>query len=179
MIGALMPRPYARVAPPHPPKRMKPPAGPARHADDHLNRVMARPDGERIIGPMPSSSGSDSNGRPHVIVVGGGFAGVACVRRLARVEDMHVTLVDRNNYHQFQPLLYQVATSQLASSDIAYSLRKLFRDNPNVDVKLGEVRSMDPVAHRVETTDGEIYRGHALVLAAGSQPNFFRTPGAE
>ena len=57
---------------------------------------------------------------------------------------MRVTLIDRNNYHQFQPLLYQVATSQLASSDIAYSLRKLFRDDANVDVKLGEVASLDP-----------------------------------
>jgi len=56
----------------------------------------------------------------NVVVVGGGFAGVGCVRRLARHDDVHVTLIDRNNYHQFQPLLYQVATSQLASSDIAY-----------------------------------------------------------
>jgi NADH dehydrogenase len=140
---------------------------------------MARSSGERIIRPMPPSPGSDTNGRPHVIVVGGGFAGVGCARRLARVEDMHVTVVDRNNYHQFQPLLYQVATAQLASSDIAYSLRKLFRNSPNVDVKLGEVRAMDPATHSVETTDGHVYRGDALVLAAGSQPNFFRTPGAE
>ena len=128
---------------------------------------------------MPGSPGSDRNGSPHVIVVGGGFAGVGCARRLARVDDMRVTLLDRNNYHQFQPLLYQVATSQLASSDIAYSLRKLFRDSPNVDVKLAEVRSMDPATHSVETTDGHVYRGDALVIAAGSQPNFFRTPGAE
>ncbi|MEN3285088.1 MAG: hypothetical protein V7607_6228 [Solirubrobacteraceae bacterium] len=119
------------------------------------------------------------DGQLHVVIVGGGFAGVGCARRLADHDDVRVTLIDRNNYHQFQPLLYQVATSQLASSDIAYSLRKLFHDNMNVDVKLGEVASLDPATHSVTTTDGERYAGDALVLAAGSQPNFFRTPGAE
>jgi NADH dehydrogenase len=92
---------------------------------------------------------------------------------------VRITLVDRNNYHQFQPLLYQVATSQLASSDIAYSLRKLFADNENVNVKLGEVASLDPEAKTVTTTDGETFTGDALVLAAGSQPNFFGTKGAD
>jgi len=92
---------------------------------------------------------------------------------------VHVTLIDRNNYHQFQPLLYQVATSQLAPSDIAYSLRKLFADSPNVDVKLAEVEAIDPATRTVTTTHGERITGDALVVAAGSQPNFFRTPGAE
>ena len=78
-----------------------------------------------------------TEGQLHVVIVGGGFAGVGCARRLADRDDVRVTLIDRNNYHQFQPLLYQVATSQLASSDIAYSLRKLFHDRINVDVKLG------------------------------------------
>jgi NADH dehydrogenase len=115
----------------------------------------------------------------HVIVVGGGFAGVGCIRSLAGHDELRVTLLDRNNYHQFQPLLYQVATSQLAPSDIAYSLRKLVRDHPNVDVKLAEVTAVDPAAHTVTTADGDRIEGDALVLAGGSQPNFFRTPGAE
>jgi NADH dehydrogenase len=115
----------------------------------------------------------------HVVVVGGGFAGVGCARRLARHDDVHVTLIDRNNYHQFQPLLYQVATSQLAPSDISYSLRKLFDDDLNVDVKLGEAAKVDPVTHTVTTSDGDRYAGDTVVLAAGSQPNFFRTPGAD
>src|ERR671920_2596641 len=105
----------------------------------------------------------------------GGFAGVACARRLAGHDDVHVTLVDRNNYHQFQPLLYQVATSQLAPSDIAYSLRKLFLDDEDVDVVLGEVDSVDLAGHAVTTTEGLRVEGDVLVLAAGSQPNFFRT----
>ena len=82
----------------------------------------------------------------HVVVVGGGFAGVGCVKRLAGEAGVRVTLIDRHNYHQFQPLLYQVATSQLASSDVAFSLRKLFHDDHNVDVKLAEVASLDPAS---------------------------------
>jgi NADH:ubiquinone reductase (H+-translocating) len=122
---------------------------------------------------------SPENGQRHVLIVGGGFAGVGAARRLAARDGVRVTLIDRNNYHQFQPLLYQVATSQLAPSDIAYSLRKLFADSPNVDVKLAEVESIDPAARAVTTTHGERIEGDALVLAAGSQPNFFHTPGAE
>jgi NADH dehydrogenase len=124
---------------------------------------------------------SRDNGAPqqHVVVVGGGFAGLGCVKRLAREDGVRVTLIDRHNYHQFQPLLYQVATSQLASSDIAFSLRKLFRNHENVNVKLGDVVAVDPAARAVELADGERFAGDALVVAAGSRPNFFRTPGAE
>jgi NADH dehydrogenase len=122
----------------------------------------------------------DDDGTPlHVVVVGGGFAGIGCVKRLAGERHARVTLIDRHNYHQFQPLLYQVATSQLASSDIAFSLRKLFRDKENVDVKLGDVVELDPAARTVALEGGQRYTGDALVIAAGSRPNFFRTPGAE
>jgi NADH dehydrogenase len=124
---------------------------------------------------MPPDAG---NGRRHVIVVGGGFAGVGCVRRLAKHRDVRVTLIDQNNYHQFQPLLYQVATSQLAPSDVAYSLRKLFQGEENVRVKLGQVAELDPEARSITTADGERLAGDDLVLAAGSRPNFFHTPGA-
>jgi len=117
------------------------------------------------------------NGR-HVVVVGGGFAGLGCARELARHDDVHVTLIDQHNYHQFQPLLYQVATCQLAAGDIAFSLRRLFGSRPNVDVRLGEVASLDPEARAVTTTDGRRIAGDAVVIAAGSQPNFFRTRGA-
>src|SRR3954465_5306880 len=114
-----------------------------------------------------------------VVIVGGGFAGVGAARRLAKHDDVHVTLLDRNNYHQFQPLLYQVATSQLASADISYSLRKLFRGCENVDVKMATAASVDPSTRTVDTTAGDSFTGDAVVLAAGSQPNFFRTPGAD
>jgi NADH dehydrogenase len=122
---------------------------------------------------------TSGNGQKHVVVVGGGFAGVGAARRLAKERAVRVTLVDRNNYHQFQPLLYQVATSQLAPSDVAFSLRKLFGGDENVDVKLAEVASLDPATRTVTTRDGQSWTADAVVLAAGSQPNFFRTPGAE
>jgi NADH dehydrogenase FAD-containing subunit len=115
----------------------------------------------------------------HVIIVGGGFAGLGCARGLARRRGVRVTLLDRNNYHQFQPMLYQVATSQLAPADVAYSLRKVFLRAENVDLRLVEAVSIDPVARAVATKTGEVYQGDYLVLAAGSQPNFFKTPGAE
>ena len=112
-------------------------------------------------------------------IVGGGFAGVACARKLAASKDLHVTLIDKNDYHQFQPLLYQVATSMLAAGDIAYPLRKIAAEFDDFDTKRAEVVAIDPVARTVTTRRGETYTGDYLVLAAGSQPNFFGTPGAE
>ena len=121
---------------------------------------------------------SAANGRRHVVIVGGGFAGLGCAVRLAEHKNVDVTLIDRNNYHQFQPLLYQVATSQVAPSDIAHSFRAVFADQSNVDVKLAEISVVDAATRTVATKDGEEWTGDALVLAAGSQPNFFHTPGA-
>jgi NADH dehydrogenase len=112
------------------------------------------------------------------VIVGGGFAGIGCARELAGEDAVHVTLVDQHNYHQFQPLLYQVATSQLAATSIASSLRKMFHDYPNVDVKLGEVTEVNTAAHSVRTGAGGLIEGDVLVLAAGAQANFFNTPGA-
>ena len=125
---------------------------------------------------MPHDSSAD--GKHRVVIVGGGFAGLACAQQLAGHEEVEVTLIDRNNYHQFQPLLYQVATSQLAPSDIAHSLRGVFADRPNVDVKLAEIAGVDPKTRTVTSKEGQEWSGDVLVLAAGSQPNFFNTPGA-
>ena len=82
----------------------------------------------------------------HVVIVGGGFAGLGCARALAHRREVRVTLLDKNNFHQFQPMLYQVATSQLAPADVAYSLRKAFLRTENVDLKLTEAVSIDPDA---------------------------------
>ena len=117
--------------------------------------------------------------RTRVVVVGGGFAGVACARALAKHDDIDVTLIDKNDYHQFQPLLYQVATSMLAPGDIAYPLRRIAAEYEGFVAKRGEVTSIDPSAKTVTTATGETYGGDYIVLAAGSQPNFFKTPGAE
>ena len=115
----------------------------------------------------------------HVVIVGGGFAGLGCARKLAKSDNVRVTLLDKNNFHQFLPLLYQLATAQLGSGDIATSLRRSLHGHANVDVKMGEVTAVNPSTRTVTTRIGESYQGDFLVLAAGSQANFFGTPGAE
>ena len=121
---------------------------------------------------------ADRDGQsPRVVIVGGGFAGVACAKALAD-EDVDVLLLDRNNYHQFQPLLYQVASAALSPSDVGTPLRMLFRDHKTVDFKQADVVDVDIAGHTVRTADGQRYTGDYLVLAVGSQPNFFRTAGA-
>jgi len=122
---------------------------------------------------------SENAPQTHVVIVGGGFAGLGCARTLAKADDVRVTLIDRHNYHQFQPLLYQVASAELATSDVATSLRESLRGRANVDVKMAEVMVADPKTLTVTTRDGASYQGDYLVLAAGSQANFFNTRGAE
>ena len=114
----------------------------------------------------------------HVVIVGGGFAGMACAKHLAKDHDLRITLIDRNNYHQFQPLLYQVATAQLGSSDIASPLRTLSIQHPNIAVKLAEVTAVDPAARSVTTQTGETYSGDFVVLAAAQSAQLLPTPGA-
>src|SRR4029453_7384136 len=87
---------------------------------------------------------TDDQGRKRVVVVGGGFAGVACARGVAKRGDVAGTLIDGNHYHQFQPLLYQVATSMLAARDIAYPLRKIAAEYDSFQAKRGEVVALDP-----------------------------------
>ncbi|MFF2843396.1 NAD(P)/FAD-dependent oxidoreductase [Paenarthrobacter sp. NPDC057981] len=113
-----------------------------------------------------------------VIVVGGGFAGVAAAKGLGR-KGVRVLLIDSNNYHQFQPLLYQVATSQIGVSAIARPLRSVFRRLKTVKVLTARVESVDAAQRTVTTADGQTLKAQILVLAVGAVPNFFNTPGAE
>jgi NADH dehydrogenase len=114
-----------------------------------------------------------------VVVVGGGFAGLSCARKLAMNADVQITLIDKNNYQQFQPLLYQVATAILTPENAAFPLRSVLIGHPNVDVKMAEVVSADLTTRTIRTADGKTYQGDYLVLATGSQVNFFGTPGAD
>ena len=115
----------------------------------------------------------------HVVVVGGGFAGVACAKRLAGEPRARVTVLDRTGQHQFQPLLYQVATAELTADDIQFDLAEMFARHDNVEARAGEVVELDPTTPSVTLADGSTLNADVLVLAAGATPNFFRTPGAE
>jgi NADH dehydrogenase len=114
--------------------------------------------------------------RPRVVVVGAGFGGLWAARTLAR-RDADVTLIDRNNYHTFFPLLYQVAAAELVPTDIAHPIRSIFRRAPNVTVRMADMTGLDLAARIVHTDRGdEPY--DALVLALGSEPAFFDVEGA-
>lgn len=114
-----------------------------------------------------------------IVIVGGGFAGMACAEELIRHPNIHVTLIDKNNYHEFTPLLYQVATSSLGIEAAASSFRYNFSGKPNIDIKMGHVIEIDPKSLAVTTEEGQSYSGDYLVLSAGSAVNFFNTSGAK
>ncbi len=110
--------------------------------------------------------------RPRVVVVGAGFGGLEAARKLAR-SPVDVTVIDRHNYHLFQPLLYQVATAALSPADIAEPIRVVLRHQQNATVLLDEVIGVDTTARRVETRFGAAQSYDYLVLATGSQYAYF------
>ncbi len=117
-------------------------------------------------------------GETTALVVGGGFAGIACAKRLAK-HDVHVVLVDKHDYTQFQPLLYQIATAQVNVTDVARPIRQVFNKRSGVEFRVADVAHIDPTTKTVTSADGISMSADYLVLAMGSQPNFFNTPGAD
>ena len=111
-----------------------------------------------------------------VIIIGAGFAGLFAARTLAKRRNIEIILIDRNNSHTFTPLLYQVATCALDPSSIAYPVRSIFRDKPNVRFLMGELISIRPEMQTVDVrTNGTIRQENYdyLIIAAGSVTNYF------
>jgi len=114
---------------------------------------------------------------PRVVIIGGGFAGLELANKL-NGQNFQVVILDKNNYHQFQPLLYQVATAGLEPSSIAFPFRKLFQKQDNFHFRMVEVKEIYPDKKRLLTDKGEIFYDY-LVIASGAGNNFFGNANIE
>jgi NADH:ubiquinone reductase (H+-translocating) len=114
---------------------------------------------------------------PRVVIIGGGFGGLQAAKALAD-KPVDVLMLDKHNYHTFQPLLYQVATGSLEAESIAFSLRKNFDDQRNLRFRIAEVTGIDPTRQTVHTTIGDEHYDY-LVIATGSTTNFFGNKDVE
>lgn len=112
-----------------------------------------------------------AQGKPRIVIIGGGFGGLMAVKHLKN-RDVQVVVIDKNNYHTFQPLLYQVATAGLEPDSIAYPLRKIFKGMRNVHFRMGEALRVRPDERLLETSIGNIEYDY-LIIATGSRTNFF------
>jgi NADH dehydrogenase len=124
-------------------------------------------------GPVPADHEhvDPTRARPRVVILGGGFGGLYCAKALRRAA-VDITLVDRHNYHLFQPLLYQVATASLSPADVASPIRGILRRQANVEVWLGEAVDVDPGRKTVRLADGRLEYDY-LVVATGANHAYF------
>ncbi|MFD0940831.1 NAD(P)/FAD-dependent oxidoreductase [Pedobacter boryungensis] len=111
------------------------------------------------------------NGKQKIVIVGGGFGGIELAKKL-RNKNIDVIILDKHNYHTFQPLLYQVASGGLEADSIAFPIRKIFKGQKNLTFRVTEVEKVIPEENKLLTTIGEIHYDH-LVIATGSTSNFF------
>ena len=108
---------------------------------------------------------------PKVIIIGGGFGGIQLAKKL-KDKEIDILMLDRHNYHTFQPLLYQVATGGLEPDSIAFPLRKVFKHQKNFNFRVADVQQIIPSENKVITDIGD-YDYDYLVMATGSETNFF------
>jgi NADH dehydrogenase len=137
-----------------------------------MSSATASPDNKPTIpkpqAPVPSAQ------PPHVVIIGGGFGGLNAARALRRAP-VRITLIDRRNFHLFQPLLYQVATGGLSPANIASPLRTIVARQANCDVVLGDVKGFD-VDRRLVQLDGDKIKYDTLIVAAGARHSYFGHP---
>src|SRR5215470_12767220 len=114
------------------------------------------------------------NSKPHVVIIGAGFGGLEAAKKLA-CENVRVTVIDRTNYHLFQPLLYQVATAALSPADIAAPVRAILSKCENIEVIMADVQSIDVNARIVKAIDGELDYDY-LIVATGARHSYFGHP---
>src|ERR1700676_1042298 len=107
-----------------------------------------------------------------LVIVGGGFGGVNLALQLKKDPGFSITLVDKNNYNFFPPLIYQVATGFLENSNISYPFRKLFRKYSNIHFRLGKLIKVNPASHTIQLNNGELAYDY-LVFATGAVTNYF------
>src|SRR5690554_1560191 len=111
-------------------------------------------------------------GKERIVILGAGFGGLKLARILAATDHFQVVIIDRNNYHQFQPLLYQVATAGLEPSSISFPIRKIFQKKKNVFIRVAGVERIDPDLKIVETTKGR-FNYNRLIISLGTSTNYF------
>lgn len=111
-------------------------------------------------------------GQHRIVILGGGFGGLKLARHLAREPRFQLLIIDRNNFHQFQPLLYQVATAGLESPSISFPLRKVFQNRKNVFIRVAEITGVETSNKTVKTSTGD-YKYDTLVIALGTNTNYF------
>ncbi|MGB7251763.1 MAG: NAD(P)/FAD-dependent oxidoreductase [Phormidesmis sp.] len=122
--------------------------------------------------PVSTSATTREQAPPHVVIVGGGFGGLYAAKALGNA-DVKVTLIDKRNFHLFQPLLYQVATGGLSAGDISSPLRSILSKQKNVQVLMGEVIGIEPKEQKVLLKNGEAVAYDSLIMATGSSHHYF------
>lgn len=124
----------------------------------------------------PARRAPGAGARPKVVVIGAGFAGLNATHALRRV-DADIIVVDKNNYHTFQPLLYQVSTGYLPAEEVGTALRSVFRRQRNVTVHMATAVSVNWTDHRLMLETGAVMYFDYLIITAGAETNFFDVPG--
>ena len=117
-------------------------------------------------------------GQPHVVILGAGFGGVGALKKL-RDADVRITLINKHDYHAFQPLLYQVATAELGPTEVAFPIRDLLHGHKNVTFHKATVKGIDLAKKQVAADGIAPLEYDYLVLGLGAVVNFFNTPGAD